>query len=187
MIIAHHAIFTTYGTWLPNDPRGSFSKAIYSPYLRQLGAIQYGRQDPQPESSTLRRYWRRAEGCLSRPPFFIDDKTRPRVAAGFGRAVARLGLHVVACAIMNDHAHVLTLRSKHTVEYVVGQLKGAATRALGRDRTAWARSCWKVFVDDVVTLHAAILYVEDNPRKSGLPPQRWPFVTPLPPHLARRR
>jgi hypothetical protein len=33
MIIAYHAIFTTYGTWLPNDPRGSYSKTIYKAEL----------------------------------------------------------------------------------------------------------------------------------------------------------
>jgi len=26
MVIAYHAIFSTYGFWLPNDPRGSWSE-----------------------------------------------------------------------------------------------------------------------------------------------------------------
>jgi len=43
MIIAYHAIFTTYGAWLPNDPRGSYSKEIYNEQLRALGRIKYGR------------------------------------------------------------------------------------------------------------------------------------------------
>jgi hypothetical protein len=47
MIIAYHAIFTTYGTWLPNDPRGSYSKEIYNENLRMLGMIKYGRQNPK--------------------------------------------------------------------------------------------------------------------------------------------
>jgi hypothetical protein len=48
MIIAYHAIFTTYGTWLPNDPRGSYSKEIYNAPLRMLGPIKYERQNPTP-------------------------------------------------------------------------------------------------------------------------------------------
>ena len=28
IVIAHHLIWTVYGTWLPNDPRGSGSRAI---------------------------------------------------------------------------------------------------------------------------------------------------------------
>ena len=37
MVIAYHAIRTTYGTWLPNDPRGSYSKAVYNAELASLG------------------------------------------------------------------------------------------------------------------------------------------------------
>jgi REP element-mobilizing transposase RayT len=31
---------------------------------------------------------------------------------------------------MNDHVHVLILRSKYRIEYLVNQLKGSATWAL---------------------------------------------------------
>jgi hypothetical protein len=34
MVIAYHAIFTTYGAWLPNDPRGSYSKDVYYDFFR---------------------------------------------------------------------------------------------------------------------------------------------------------
>jgi len=37
MVIAYHAIRTTYGTWLPNDPRGSYSKAVYNAEPAALG------------------------------------------------------------------------------------------------------------------------------------------------------
>ena len=68
MIIAYHAIFTTYGTWLPNDPRGSYSKAIYNDELRALGDIHYGRQAPQPNRQIVRRFRVTAMPRLSRPP-----------------------------------------------------------------------------------------------------------------------
>jgi len=57
MIIAYHAIFTTYGTWLPNDPRGSYSKEIYNDQLRMLGTIKYGRQNPTPAKEKLMKFW----------------------------------------------------------------------------------------------------------------------------------
>ncbi|GAI66265.1 unnamed protein product, partial [marine sediment metagenome] len=53
MVIAYHAIFTTYGTWLPNDPRGSYSKEIYNEQLRTLSIINYGRQNPAPAKDLL--------------------------------------------------------------------------------------------------------------------------------------
>ena len=130
MIIAYHAIFTTYGTWLPNDPRGSYSKEIYSDQLKALGRIKYGRQNAVPPKNLLMRFWTAATPRLSRPPFFIDDDTRPIVAAGFRTVVQRLSIEVAACAIMNDHVHVLVLRSKYRIEYIVNQLKGGATQAL---------------------------------------------------------
>ncbi len=180
MIIAYHAAFTTYGTWLPNDPRGSFSNAMYSEELAALRGIRYGRRR-HPSRNELRRFWTTSAPRLSRRPYFIDDRTRPVVGAGFAEAVGRLGLIVRACAIMNDHMHVLIVRSKYKIEYVVGQLKGAATHALGIKRTPWARGCWKVFINDLDALYAAARYIEQNPIEARMAPQHWDFVTPLDP------
>ena len=180
MIIAYHAIFTTYGTWLPNDPRGSFSVQIYNQALKALGQIKRGRQNPQPARPVLRRFWTAAEPRLSRPPYFINDSTRPIVADGFARVVDRLGVGIHQCAIMNDHVHILVARSGYRIEYLVNQLKGAATRVLGEKRTPWARGAWKVFIDSHEALYAAAEYIRANPITAGLAPQDWPFITPLP-------
>ena len=180
MIIAYHAIFTTYGTWLPNDPRGSYSKEIYNDQLRLLGRIKYGRQNPIPSKEQLIKFWATAAPHISRPPFFFDDRTRSIVADAFCKVVQRLGIKVVACAIMNDHVHVLTLRSKYKAEYIVNQLKGAATRALKLKQTPWTRGCWKVFITDAEALLAAVKYIQANPACAGLPAQSWDFITPLP-------
>jgi hypothetical protein len=37
MILGYHVIFTTYGFWLPNDPRGSWSDFVAS-----WGLFRYG-------------------------------------------------------------------------------------------------------------------------------------------------
>ena len=179
MIIAYHAIFTTYGTWLPNDPRGPYSKEIYNEELKLLGEIRYGRQDPQPHHSTLRRFWTAARPSLARAPYFIDDTTRPIIARGFAEAARRLGLTVRACVIMNDHVHVLSMRSKHRIEYVAGRFKAEATHILNLAHTPWTKGSWKVFINDVEALRAAAHYIEMNPIKAGWGEQRWDFVTPL--------
>jgi REP element-mobilizing transposase RayT len=181
MIIAYHAIFTTYGTWLPNDPRGSYSKAVYNAELAELGEIRYGRQSPQPGRPQIRRFRAAAMQRLSRPPYHLNNDTRSVVAAAFARVVDRLQLCVPACAIMNDHVHILVGRSKYTIEYLVNQLKGAATRTLDLDRTPWTKGCWKVFLNDEDVLRAAEKYVIANPEAAGLEPQQWGFTRPLPP------
>ena len=180
MIIAFHAIFTTYGTCLPNDPRGSFSKEIYNEHLRALGRVRYGRQNPQPPKDLLVRFWTSAAPRINWPAFFIDDSTRLIIASGFSRVVGRLGIEIPACAIMNDHVHVLALRSKYRIEYLVNQLKGAATRALKLERTPWTRGCWKVFITSTEALQAAANYIQANPPSAGLGAQDWDFITPLP-------
>ena len=180
MVIAYHAIFTTYGTWLPNDPRGSFSKEIYNEQLRALAKLRYGRQNLQPPKELVRRFWAAAAPRISRTPFFIDDSSRPIIAAGFRAVVQQLGIEIPACAIMNDHVHVLVLRSKYRIEYIVNQLKGAATKALKRNQTIWTRGCWKVFIVNTEALFAAADYVEANPASAGLSAQHWDFVAPLP-------
>jgi len=179
MVIAYHVIFTTYGTWLPNDPRGSYSKKIYNEQLRMLGRIKYGRQDPAPAKNLLLKFWTAATPNLTHPPFFIGDNTRPIIAAGFKTVVQRLGIKIGACAIMNDHVHELILRSKYRIEYVVNQLKGGATQTLKMKQTPWTRGCWKVFISDDETLLAAARYIQANPIAAELPAQSWDFVTPL--------
>ena len=37
MVPAHHLVWTAYGWWLPNDPRGSMSNSIASDVIAQLG------------------------------------------------------------------------------------------------------------------------------------------------------
>jgi len=37
MILAHHIIMTSYGFWLPNDPRGSWSDFVSSWELLRFG------------------------------------------------------------------------------------------------------------------------------------------------------
>jgi len=179
MIIAYHAIFTTYGTWLPNDPRGSYSKEIYNSQLEALAGIKYGRQNPQPPQKLLMKFWIAATPCLDRPPFFIDDNSRPVIAVAFGEVVRRLGIEIPASAIMNDHVHILVLRSKHRIEYIVNQLKGAATWALKLKQTPWSRGCWKVFITDTESLLAAARYIQANPASADLSTQSWDFIIPL--------
>ena len=179
MIIAYHAVFTTYGTWLPNDPRGSYSEGIYNNQLRILGRIKYGRQSPVPSKEQLMKFWATSSQRISRPVFFLDDQKRSIVADAFSKVIQRLGIKVAAYAIMNDHVHILVLSSKYRIEYIVNQLKGVATRTLKLKHTPWTRGCWKVFITDTEALRAAIEYIQTNPVYAGLPPQSWDFISPL--------
>ncbi len=179
MVIAYHVIFTTYGTWLPNDPRGSYSKGVYSEQLKRFGEIKYGRQYPQPGKQSLKKFWKASKNQTMNPPFFINDNTRLLIADAFSQVIERLNVKVVACAIMNDHVHIVILRTRYKIQYIVNQLKGAATRKIDMKRTLWTRSFWKVFIDSRDDLKMTIEYVNANPVNSGFNPQSWDFVQPI--------
>ena len=63
IVIAHHLIWTLYGWWLPNDPRGSCSRVIRSDLLKQLGDLHYGRKRIQPRPATSARSTKRRHPC----------------------------------------------------------------------------------------------------------------------------
>ena len=48
MVAGFHLIFTAYGWWLPNDPRGSNSHEIRVEQIADLGELHFGRKLIQP-------------------------------------------------------------------------------------------------------------------------------------------
>jgi REP element-mobilizing transposase RayT len=176
MIIAYHAIFTTYGSWLPNDPRGSYSPEVYAREIALLGKGHYGLVAPVPPREVVSRFLVVAAGQLKNPPYVLGADRRELVATGFGRVVDRLQIPVIECAIMSNHVHVLVWRTKYRIEYIVNKLKGAATVQLGAPYPPWTRKAWNVFLDNDDAVEACAEYVRQNPDAAGLPPQQWEFV-----------
>lgn len=54
MVVGYHLIWTAYGCWLPNDPRGSTSRDVRSVQLQDLGELHFGRKKMQPARSWSR-------------------------------------------------------------------------------------------------------------------------------------
>lgn len=61
MAIAYHLIWTIYGTWLPNDQRGSGSRLVNSDAKSGLGELHFGRKKC---SHTLVKFASFTEGQL---------------------------------------------------------------------------------------------------------------------------
>ena len=51
IIIGHHLMWTLYGWWLPNDPRGSTSHSIRSDLVAELWPLHLGRKQLQPRTT----------------------------------------------------------------------------------------------------------------------------------------
>jgi REP element-mobilizing transposase RayT len=105
---------------------------------------------------------------------------------------AKVGLDILACAILPQHIHIVLARHRLSVESLANHLKDAATQRLIEERLhpqaehqatksrppkACARGQWKVFLEDRADVARSISYVNKNPERERLPAQRWSFIT----------
>ena len=61
IVIAHHIMWTLYGWWLPNDPRGSTSRTIRNDLVAELGELHFGRKTVQPAGRDIRDFYEQAK------------------------------------------------------------------------------------------------------------------------------
>jgi REP element-mobilizing transposase RayT len=197
MVLGYHVIFSAYGFWLPNDPRGSWSEFVGSWELFRFGpATKTDARRSLAHRPHDRERRLAAKQALKYPAVQFTGLQARAVGHGFAESVRKGKVTVWACFILPEHVHVVIARHRRKVEYLVNCLKGAATRALlaeglhpfaehqtadGEVPKCWADGQWKVFLDTEADIVPAIQYVEKNPIKEGKPPQRWPFVTPYVP------
>jgi REP element-mobilizing transposase RayT len=185
LVIAYHLIWTAYGCWLPNDPRGSGSKVVRNDVLAELAALHYGRKRVQPAGREVRRFYQQARPLLQHPALEFDANARDEVGRAFGEVIAAQRYTCYACAVMPDHVHLLMRKHRHLAEDMMGWLQEASRYRLydtghrPPDHPVWTSgSGWKVFLDHPDEVRRTVGYIERNPAPLGLPPQRWDFVQP---------
>lgn len=183
LVIAYHLIWTAYGWWLPNDPRGSGSRTIRSDVIADLGELHYGRKRVQPAGPEVRRFYEQAAATLRHPLLTFDEAARAEIAAAFADVIEAQRYTCYACAIMPDHVHILIRKHKHLAEDMVAAMKEASRAALRAachrpaDHPTWTEGGgWKVFLDALEEVRRTVGYVRRNPLPIGLPEQHWPFV-----------
>lgn len=183
IVIAHHLIWTGYGWWLPNDPRGSTSRTIASDVIRELGELHYGRKKVQPASPVIRKFYEEAGERLRFELIEFAPRHTAAIAEAFAQCVADNRYTCYACAIMPDHIHILIRKHKHLAEQMIAQLHDASRLRLRRlnlvsaDHPVWGGAGWKVFLDHPDEIRRTIRYIQNNPPRQRLPQQTWPFVT----------
>jgi len=195
MVIASHLVFTAYGFWLPNDPRGSWSDFVGAWELLKFGkATRTCERDSTADRFHDREARLAAKEALKYPAVRFAGIQARAIGRGFAALVGKCALTIRACSILPEHVHMVVMRHAYEAEKIVNLLKGEATRELVREGIhpmagyaspgrrppkAWARGHWKVFLDTPEDVARAVEYVAGNPGKEGLPPQLWSFVTPM--------
>lgn len=181
MVIAHHLIWTGYGWWLPNDPRGSGSREIRRDVLRELGEIHYGRKRVQPPGAVVREFYDRTHPLLMHEPHRFTRAEIEILSAAFADALRRYTCY--ACALMPDHVHLVLRKHRDPAEVMIERIQGetrppiASELELDGDHPVWTRGGWKVFLETPDDIERTIRYVERNPLEIDWPSQRWSFVT----------
>ncbi len=182
MVLAHHLILTGYGHWLPNDPRGSMSRDVSSQPLRPLGDRHYGRKVEQPSLTALKDFHKRAREVLMYPILWFDAPHREALAREIALVVRESRLTCYACAVLNNHVHILIRKHKLNGNQMLDLLKerlSKAIRAAGlvpADHPVFSADSCDVFKDTRQAIHGCIAYIHGNFAKHKLPAVVYDFV-----------
>lgn len=183
-MLATHAIFSAYGFWLPNDPRGSWSQFVAAWELRAFGpatTVNTRRSLAGERHNIALRL--EAKKSLKYSPVRFSGVQALSIARGFAKAIEDSNYILYACSILPNHVHLVVKDHSRDIRRIVGHLKAEATRQLRADRrykfaapTPWVEQGWFVYLDGQEDVLRAIRYVQHNPIKEGKRKQAWPFV-----------
>jgi REP element-mobilizing transposase RayT len=187
MVLAYHCIFSMYGFWLPNDPRGSGSDYVASWELFRFGpATKVDGRISVADVPHNQEQRKKAKNSLQWPPVEVSGRQAVAISVGFRTAAKEADYAIHACSILPDHVHLVIGRHPRDIRRIVGHLKARATRAIKQyglwhddGRPLWGEHGWNVFLNDEKAVLRAIRYVEENPVKEGKKKQSWPFVVPF--------
>ncbi len=154
--------WTTYGTWLPGNERGSVSRAPRETgrqELRNLPGEPYDGDDSSRETNAAER--------LEGEPVYLNSSHASVMLKTFADVCVRHGIEPLAFAIMRNHVHVLCQGEQHGRE-LLQLFKGNASRSLGlqfilRDSPRWwTKSGSRRRIRGGADLTAAIDYVQQQ-------------------------
>ncbi len=119
MIAGYHLIWTAYGWWLPNDPRGSTSRDIRCAAIAGLGDLHYGRKKLQPAGRVLREFYEAARSVLQHALLVLSEEEIVAVGKAFAEVIRRRNYTCYGCAVMPDHVHALIRKHRDRAETMI--------------------------------------------------------------------
>lgn len=149
--LAYSLTWTTYGTWLHGDERGSVDdehSRVHTPLLAP------------DESLRARR-----SGALKHAPFVMGESERAVVDSAIREHALEAGWFIAALNVRTNHVHTVLRASDAVPERVVASLKAWATRRLREsglaapDRRLWTTHGSTRWINDECSFHAAVSYV----------------------------
>src|SRR5882724_1942840 len=130
IVIAYHIMWTLYGWWLPNDPRGSTSRTIRNDLITELGDVHFGRKRIQPAGKDIRTFYDQAAAVLKHPLLSFAPDEFSIVADAVGDAIGSCKYTCYACAIMPDHVHLLIRKHRDLAEQMIEKIQALSRKRL---------------------------------------------------------
>ncbi len=159
-----HAIWTTYGTWLPGDARGHWS-ALFDFYGHVL---QSGQQLNPPHAATHTR----ATSLMREPEKVLNEEelqlVKETLDAYLAPGVPGETWRIHATAIERTHVHLLFGPLNDPIGEVVGRIKSRTSSELlklplNQDRRRiWTTGYWKVFLFDDNAMAQVARYIDTH-------------------------
>ena len=162
----YHLTITTYGFWLPIDPRGSWSDFVASWELFRFGRATI--TDTRRSVARIAHDWRArlaAKSALKHPSVSFDGQQALAVTNGFAKAAREEGFRLWALTVLPEHVHPDIARQERSIEWICKRMERAGTRAQlqaerhpferhadedGNVPMMWARGRKKVFLNSAL-------------------------------------
>jgi REP element-mobilizing transposase RayT len=154
--------WTTYGTWLPGDPRGSVTSVRTGSGPR----IEHD-QPGTPWEGPLPGLHAAARTALKGPPIYLSLEQAQVLLHQFQETAAYRGWLLGGVAVMTNHTHlVVGVHGDPDPEDIVGDFKSYGSRALNRQWGKPVNGSWwsggsgsKRKLSDEAAVRAALEYV----------------------------
>ena len=155
--------WTTYGTWLPGDPRGFVSEV-----RTDSGAKALHNTPGTPCDADLPPLQAYASSVMTEDAVYLDLAQAEALAGQLRETAAHRGWRLLALAVMANHVHVLVgVPGDPDPEKLLADFKAWRTRRLnggwGRRAHWWTQGGSRRPKKTAAALRAAIAYVRDQP------------------------
>ena len=116
------------------------------------------------------------------PTLWFDERARLVIASAFEQVCKEHRYTAWACAVLQNHAHLLLRTHRDKAELMWEHVAVAARNALWdaqwveRGHPVWSNRPFVKFKTTVPLVRGCVKYIEDNPEKHNLPRQVYPWV-----------
>lgn len=190
MIHGYLGTFGYYGSWYPNDPRGSKSKFVGSRQLYLAGGPVTN--DDRSQKGLTRdefKQLRELTLALKRQRVVLDELQISQVCSAIDQFVSDERRVVWAVAVLPTHIHIAFGRGRTSSEdliqrlkqYIQDHLENSAMLPSGCDidHSMWAVGQWIDYLDSEMEIENAIYYTRANVDGSALAPQELKCIVPF--------